>query len=272
MRKKVIDLTDATFIIPLRIDSQDRLRNIITSLCYLYSNFVTNVIIKEASDEPTFATHALPQIKDFCGEDFVILDYEHIKTNSPVFHRQKIINQMLDQVQTKVTVNYDCDVLLPLKSYEESVELILNDDADVVYPYGDGLYQKQVFADDELVSAFLNSKFDFEVFEGKTRYFDAKYGFVQFFNTESYIEGGGENENFVAYAPEDVERHYRFKTLDYKIQRLDNLIYHLEHIRTPNSWFSNPHRQQNEVEWGKVSQMNKEQLLDYVKNGNYFKK
>lgn len=270
MRKKVIDLSDATFIIPLRIDSQDRLRNIITSLCYLYSNFVTNVIIREVSDQPIFDTHALPQIKEFCGEDFVILDYQYIKTDSPIFHRQKIINQMLKDVQTKVTVNYDCDVLLPLKSYEESVELILNDDADVVYPYGDGLYQKQVFADDDLVSEFLNNKFDFTILESKSKIYDSKYGFVQFFNTESYIMGGGENENFVAYAPEDVERHYRFKTLGYKVKRINNTIYHLEHSRTPNSWFTNPYRQANEIEWIKVSKMNKNELEKYIQQSNFF--
>lgn len=271
MEKTYYDLTDATFIIPLRIDSQDRLRNVITSLCYLYSNFVTQVIIREVSDEPIFSTHALPQIKDFCGEDFVILDYEHVKTDSPVFHRQKIINEMLDEVQTKVTVNYDCDILLPPKAYGESVDLILDGDADAVYPYGDGMYQKQVFADDQLVSDFLNSDFDFEVFEGKSRYYDAKYGFVQFFNTESYIEGGGENENFVAYAPEDVERHYRFSTLGYKIKRLESLVYHLEHSRTPNSWFTNPYRQENEAEWIKVSKMNREELEQYIKESNFFK-
>jgi len=133
------------------------------------------------------------------------------------------------------------------------------------------MYQKQVFADDELVSEFLNNNFDFEVFEGKSRYFDAKYGFAQFFNTESYMEGGGENENFVAYAPEDVERHYRFKTLGYKISRLDSLVYHLEHSRTPNSWFTNPYRQANEAEWIKVSKMNKEQLEQYIKQSSFFK-
>ena len=267
----MIDLTDATFIIPLRIDSSDRLRNVITSLCYIYSNFLTQIIIKEVSEEPFFYNVALPQIKEFCGKDFVILDYEHVKTESPVFHRQKIINEMLHKVDTKVTVNYDCDVLLPRNVYEDSVELILTDDADVVYPYGDGEYQKQVFADDALVSEFLNSNFDFKILDRKSRYYDAKYGFVQFFNTNSYIEGGGENENFVAYAPEDVERYYRFNTLGYKVKRLNNIIYHLEHARTPNSWFTNPHREQNELEWEKVSGMNKEQLLDYVKNGNYFR-
>ena len=40
------DLKNATFIMPLRIESEDRLRNIVISLAYLLKNFDTNVIIK----------------------------------------------------------------------------------------------------------------------------------------------------------------------------------------------------------------------------------
>ena len=36
------DLTNCTFIIPLRIETADRMRNITTSLIYLLSNFDTN--------------------------------------------------------------------------------------------------------------------------------------------------------------------------------------------------------------------------------------
>ena len=35
----------------------------------------------------------------------------------------------------------------------------------------------------------------------------------------SIIEGGMENENFRAYAPEDKERYFRFTTLGYKVGR-----------------------------------------------------
>ena len=44
------DLSDVTFIVPLRIESQDRMRNIITSMIYLLRNFKTNVIIKECDE------------------------------------------------------------------------------------------------------------------------------------------------------------------------------------------------------------------------------
>ncbi|BCU98127.1 MAG: hypothetical protein CM15mV20_2220 [uncultured marine virus] len=45
------DLKDCTFIIPIRIESTDRLRNVITILCYLNSNFDTNIIVKEVDKE-----------------------------------------------------------------------------------------------------------------------------------------------------------------------------------------------------------------------------
>ena len=53
------DLSDVTFIVPLRIESQDRMRNIITSMIYLLRNFKTNVIIKEFDEENIFVRSAL---------------------------------------------------------------------------------------------------------------------------------------------------------------------------------------------------------------------
>jgi hypothetical protein len=47
------DLSQATFIIPVRVESEDRMRNVITSISFLLSNFNTNVIIKEV-DQRSF--------------------------------------------------------------------------------------------------------------------------------------------------------------------------------------------------------------------------
>ena len=45
------DLKDCTFIVPIRIESNDRLRNVITVLCYIASNFDTNIIVKEVDTD-----------------------------------------------------------------------------------------------------------------------------------------------------------------------------------------------------------------------------
>ena len=94
----------------------------------------------------------------------------------------------------------------------------------------------------------------------------------QFFRRSVYIAGGMENENFRAYAPEDKERYHRFTTLGYKVGRVKDLVYHLEHARGENSWFSNPHMDSNMKEWEMISRMDKKQLMNYYSKQEYLEK
>ena len=59
-----INLSEATFIIPIRIESPDRLRNVITTTAFLVENFDTNIIIKEVDSEGIFQRDALPILED----------------------------------------------------------------------------------------------------------------------------------------------------------------------------------------------------------------
>ena len=52
------DLSKATFIIPIKIESDDRLRNVITSICFLLSNFDTTVMVKEVDEQSRFVMDA----------------------------------------------------------------------------------------------------------------------------------------------------------------------------------------------------------------------
>lgn len=266
------DLSNATFIIPIRIESTDRLRNVITSICYLNSMFKTTIMVHEMDGTSIFREKALPQITEFCDGDVEQIQYHFENNDNPHFHRQRILNDMLMKSKTKVVVNYDCDILLPMKSYLGAYKMIMEDRAHVVYPYGDGNYQKQVFATDSLVTRFLNENFDLSVFDEKSRPFMSKYGFVQFFNRGVYIEGGMENENFVAYAPEDVERYHRFTAFGYNVQRIDNLVYHLEHSRSINSSNANPFAANNHGEWAKVQQMSPADYKKYLYEQPYYKR
>jgi len=268
---KRIDLSKATFIIPIRIESDDRLRNVITSVCFLLSNFKTNIIIKEVDKTSVFSEKAYPQIKEFCD---TVEDLTHVfeQSDDPAFHRQKVLNDMVMMSETECVVNYDCDIILPIASITQAYDRIMNKTSDVVYPYGNGDFQLQVFANDEVVTDFLVNDFRFKALSDVSKPYDAKYGFVQFFNRDVYIEGGLENENFVAYAPEDVERYYRYTTLGYKVSRINDLIYHLEHSRTPNSWLNNPYMHSNNIEWEKIQKMDKETLREYITSQDYYVK
>ena len=265
-----IDLKQATFIIPIRIESQDRLRNVITTTALLLENFDTNILIKEVDTESVFQRDALPVLNDILDCE---INIKHIfeKSDEPLFHRQKVINEMVVESDTEIVVNYDCDAILPLDSYHESYQSILHHTHDVIYPYGQGMYQKQVRATDEVVSKFLETS-DYQHLDEVSNLHTSDFGWVQFFNRQVYIDGGLENENFRAYAPEDKERFYRFTTLGYNVGRINDYVYHLEHTRGENSWFSNPHMVSNMEEWEKIQNMNREQLLEYYSQQEYLKK
>lgn len=255
------DLEDTTFIIPIRIESDDRMRNIITSLCFLLDNFDTNIIVKESDSESVFTQEVLPQVKEYTDTQNIKYIFE--KSDSIDFHRTRFLNEMLKQSTTKVVVNYDCDILLPIKTYLDAQQMILEGDSDVVYPYGFGEYMKKVNANDEIVSEFLSNDCNFSILDSVSNMNDARYGFCQFFDRDIYLKCGGENEKFIAYAPEDEERYYRFNTLGYKIDRIDNFVYHLEHKRTQNSWYTNPHMNKNFLLWEEIKKMNKQELEVY---------
>ena len=253
------DLSKATFIIPIRIESDDRMRNVITSLAFLLENFETNIIVKEVDSRSIFQEDVLPILNDICN---VPVDLVHIFEKS---------HEMIMEAKTEIVVNYDCDVILPIESYVLSYTGIMEGIYDVVYPYGSGLYQKKVAATDITVSKFLETG-DYEFLDAVSEESTSDFGWAQFFRRQVYIDGGMENENFEAYAPEDKERFYRFTKLGYRVGRLNKPVYHLEHARGENSWFSNPHMESNMSEWNKIQGMDREQLLEYYSQQDYLKK
>jgi hypothetical protein len=286
-----IDLRNVDFIVPLRIDTGDRLRNVILSTSYLLHHFDCTVTIKEVDSERRFETYALPIIKRLVDTTNLNFIFEEETRTDDAFHRTKVLNDMIMGSKCDTVVNYDTDLVLPLDTYTKSVEM-LQGEYDVVYPYRYGNHgERKVslgftietqddmdnFEKDEFVSRFIK-EYDSTYFDDRFFYYPsnqgkgwAEYGMVQFFNRQVYIDGYLENEGFIAYAPEDIERHHRWKTLGYNIGRIDNHAYHMEHQRTQNSWFHNPHMQNNNSLWEYLKNLSKEQLIEYYKNQDYVK-
>ena len=286
-----IDLKNVDFIVPLRIDTGDRLRNVILSTSYLLHHFDCTVTIKEVDSERRFETYALPVIKRLVDTTNLNFIFEEETRTDDAFHRTKVLNDMIMSSKCDIVVNYDTDLVLPLDTYTKSVEM-LQGEYDVVYPYRYGNHgERKVnlgftietqddmdnFEKDEFVSRFIK-EYDSTCFDDRFFYYPsnqgegwAEYGMVQFFNRKVYMDGYLENEGFIAYAPEDIERHHRWQTLGYNIGRVDNHAYHLEHQRTQNSWFHNPHMQNNNALWEYLKTLSKEQLIEYYENQDYVK-
>ena len=115
------DLSQATFIIPIRIESPDRMRNVITTTAFLLENFKTNIIIKEVDKESVFEKEALPILEDIVDVNLkLLLDVDF-------YHRMRMKNGMPniipdclvanrdhdDRISSDATSKYDCVVEHP---------------------------------------------------------------------------------------------------------------------------------------------------------------
>lgn len=230
-----INLKDTTFIIPLRIDHEDRLINANITLNYLTKHFDTNIILLEDGEKSHY--------KEFNVENDTNIKYIFIENKEEIFYRTKYLNIMLKQVKTPVVVNYDIDILLPLESYIIAQHMIINENYDVIYPFSNppGVYYidqkykdlikpnydlkcydkiKEIinkvqiqYSNDENKKNEKNDEND----EKKEVFNEAGLGFCIFFNTNTYLLFGGENEEFYGWGPEDQERAYRFFCMNAKI-------------------------------------------------------
>ena len=268
----MIDLKKCTFIIPIKIEHPDRLRNLSTTLGYLNNHFQTNVILYEIEDLNSVEVKSknpdlynLENLKNL-NLNHIVKKYESIE----FFHRTLYLNEMLEIVETDVVCNYDIDVILPVESYVKAVSKILDGELDVAYPYLFGISQFQVFQNLDR-SSFEKSwdLSDILSHTDKINRYHSEYGHCIFFNTQGYRDLGGENEYFKSYGPEDKERGMRFMRCDKKVEWLGGDVFHFEHYRSNDSSPSNPNIDFNNYLFSKLSNKTKEELIEYYSSVEY---
>lgn len=250
-----IDFTDVTFMIPVSYDHNDRHENLSLNVCMLQRAFETHIIVAEQGTDK-FSNYN--QYK-YC--DYVKFDYRE-------FHRTKMLNEMAKMSKTPIIVNWDADMFISPLQLWQSVERIRSGAADMVFPY-DGRFAR---VNRIPYYKLLTETFDVGILSGKTfKGMDfikdaMSVGGAILFNKQKYFEGGGENENFVSYGPEDVERDARFRRMNFNVERTTGAIYHLDHYRGPNSKSAgNKFYTQNHDELNKIYSLSGKELRDYVK-------
>ena len=261
-------MKDLTFLIPTRIETEDRLRNIISSVSYLLKHLPAKVIVKEVSNHPTFKHRAMPEIKKY--SDTSNLTYLYEETEEPLFCKSKVLNDLIVAADTKFVVNYDADCILPLTSYHQAYAVLQSGKADVVYPYGCGVYQWKAEYNMQVYEEFV-STLDYRILDKRKTLSNSTIGWTQFVNRQKYIDSYMMNENFISWGCEDDEFYFRMSTLGNRIARLDDYVYHLEHSRTHNSWFSSPKFNDNWNLWNTIKTFDKEKLVEYYEGQDYLK-
>lgn len=253
--RKLIDLSDVTFTIPVMYDHPDRKQNLDLCVCMLQHYFNTTIVVGEMGG------NRFEYMKQHCVYiQFVQLRY---------FHRTKMLNEMAKWARTPIVANWDADVMVSPLQLWVTVNKIRNG-ADVVYPY-EWMFARiprkpwfKVLEQTIDIGMVKDSKFN-----GMNNGDAVSVGGAVLFNKMSFIEGGMENENFISFGPEDAERFYRFTTLGYRVERTLGPIYHINHYVGPNSSNRHPHVNQNRAEWDKIQRMDKKALKQYVYNFNW---
>lgn len=253
-------MSKTTFIIPIRIDSPKRLENI---------NIVTQYLLKW-TDSKIIVTERDTERKVFLPENSRIkYQFQHMENG--IFHRTKILNEMLNMVDTEITSNYDADVILQKDAYKKAENMILQDGCDLVYPFGYiKNHQLKVYDTHPNYNKFKEN-LESDILSGfNSEFAPTQWGHVQFFKTSVYKSGYMENENFKEYAPEDAERGIRFQKLGYNVKFFDSMMYHLEHPRNP-LMIASLHKD-GEALFRLLKNYNKQQLIKYYESQIYLRK
>lgn len=211
---------DTTFTIPVTADHKDRKENLEIVLEFL-DYFDTNILIGEnKTNEFKYGQY-----------DYMKFDYEH-------FHRTKMLNEMAAKVTTPYIANWDADVVVSRKQLLEAVERLRNG-AGMVYPY------EYCFARVERKDILGFYPYFAKVKRRQGTKEKPSYGGAVLWNKEEFFRIGGENEKFISFGHEDVERFDRAKKMGVKIERVEGEIYHFEHWRGKDSSTKNPFWKRN---------------------------
>jgi predicted glycosyltransferase involved in capsule biosynthesis len=234
------DLKDVTFCIPVKLDSEIRSENLRISREYLLSNFETTVLVGEQAPRQ--------------------IDYSILFELDPTFfYKTKILNELYKQATTPIVVSYDCDVILPVNQLLEAANKIRNG-ADFVYPFNSHFFD----VDRSCLELLTNKKFD-EIPQEKLQSLSiVSYGGCCFFNKERYRQAGYTNENFRSWGLEDTEIWYRLMKLNYSLDRVPGVVYHMTHPRGVDSSQMNPFHVQNYLEIRKIEDISAVDLRTYI--------
>lgn len=252
------NLYDTSFLIPVKIDSIDRLENLQHVVRFLTNNFNTHIHVLEVNYyNNNFLPKLLPNgVKITFYEDF-----------DPIFHRTFYINQLLKVTDSPIVAVWDADVLVAPVQIIEAVKLIRDKRAEFASPFdGRALDSSRMIRELYFQSDNLQVLKDNEE-KMMQMHGPDHVGGCFLANLRTYLDSGAENENFYGWGNEDGERVNRWKTLGYEFKRVDGRMYHLSHVRGRNSnYHSKSQTNIKHTELFRLASMSKNEMKHEIKS------
>jgi len=218
--RKLLDFSDLTILILVRLDSIERLENLFAVCRYLLSNVEANIWVSE------YAWYNNGMLEKLLDEK---IRYSFQECYDPVFYRNRYQNQLVRTITTPFVALWDADVIIPVTQLEKGVEILRKGDADLVNPY----QEPMVDAISNLKSLFLqrgctdivsqNSKIP------ETQDLNTLFSGVILANRKAYLSSDLNNENFNDWDMGSNPQHYRWDNLNLKMQSISGNMFRLDH-------------------------------------------
>ena len=240
---------DLTILIRVRIDGPDRLRNLVTCTNTLLSVMSARIIVG-IGDPALICDEVDPRV-------------EVVKVNDPPdgpFESMRIVNELSRLVKTEFSALVDTDAVIPINQWSETLRMLRNAGADLVYPY-DGRTIEVPYGCHPWLE---RSQYDALPPASQMLIHDNSVGAAMAWRKSAFDAAGMENENFRSWGFEDNERFARATTLEMSVQRVPGVLYHIAHRRGPDSQPSEDFTAFNKVEYERIRTMTRDELRDEI--------
>lgn len=253
-------MNDLTFIIPIRVDSEDRLNNCHAILRFLTSSFPDSEILLIEQDETS-------------KTDQIVSDFPSVKKlfvfNAGRFSKSNAINLGILSAKRDFICMYDTDVLIHPEAMSKAVSILRRRISRVVIPFN------LICVDVSGASkAMLASSLDIERYGRIMNLLHLPTngdltarivnGGIMVADREVLLLEGGYNKKMISYGWEDTEFLKRFDKLGYYSLLLsDYNLVHLDHKRGTDSQINEMY-EHNRLECEKVAAMDRKLLQRYV--------
>ena len=253
----MIDLPDASFLIPIRIDSIRRAKNINYVIEFILSEFNVPIFLYEDDDQSRVEKHLNKNLLDKCCYCF----FENKEANR-TFHKAKLFNRMAIDSQSSILIFQDSDCFLDsLGLYADAIKMIQDGESDLVYPHNK-CPRYEVISD----NFFDSGDRSYLKFFRQT---NNNVGGLSMMSADAFSKIGMWNEHFESWGKEDDDFCNRSNKMGLRINRLNGSLIHLNHDQDIGSGFYSKRSESSDKEIGRIWNMTKEELYDEVPNWSW---
>lgn len=222
------NMNDLSFVIPVRIDTFQRLENLIACVEFLRKQYESPILVLEAD---SYRSAILPTLLEKKAL------YHFREDRDTIFHRTKYINDLVGMVDTPFVAVWDCDVIISYDQITQASRTLKDGHFSFAFPYekdflDTGYLLREVFFKTGEIETLHAHK-------GKmTRLYEPDpIGGAFLANIKDYGKTGLENPAFYGWGREDGERLQRWRSMGFQHSRITGPLFHLTHPRGLNSTF-----------------------------------